>query len=162
MMTIYALNLLIGVSFAVFTVSAGLSRDTFQLTWPWPDGESWRVGGTHGHYGIMSSLDISSFMTDCKWRSKDNKCNETTPLIYAMHSGIVSDVTKCRMIITHPTGWAIKYYHMDDIRFKDGDYVSTSEVIGRYAGDYETALCNGGGSVGPHLHIVLERSKENT
>ena len=132
-----------------------VDRDGFQMTWPWPDGESWNVGGTHGHGRVWSALDFHDNLGKCWWK-KDRECIESTPLIYAMHSGTVSRATsKCNIRITHPSGWATNYYHMDDLKFENGDYVNNGEAIGRYAGDYETALCNGGRTTGPHLHLDL-------
>ena len=86
---------------------------------------------------------------------KNRECTESTPMLYAMHSGIVQDVTKCNLRIWHPSGWATDYYHMDDLKFNNGDNVQKGEAIGRYAGKYGTAVCDGGRSTGPHLHLSL-------
>ena len=129
-------------------------RDPFILNWPWPNGKSWRVGGTHSR--SWSSLDFSDGITKCSW-SRDQDCIVATPLVYSMHSGTVRSVSKCNIVIIHSSGWATQYYHMDDIKFKNGDYVKASQAIGRYAGDYKTALCDAGRTTGPHLHLSLKK-----
>ena len=136
--------------------------DSFKLTWPWPNGKSWKVGGTHGYRGVWSDLDPQDGLQSCRWNADtgDTGCKEeSVPLVYAMHSGVVSGVTKCNIRITHPSGWATQYYHMDDIKFKNGDNVEADQAIGVYAGDYETALCNRGRTTGPHLHLSLINAK---
>ena len=136
-------------------------REEFSLTWPWPVKEQWTVGGTHGHNQIWSGLDMNAFGGTCRWDNaacKDNGdcCVEATPNLLAMSSGTVSSViSKCQIRINHSSGWGISYYHMDDLKFKPGDYVQKGQVIGKYAGDYPTAICEGGKSAGPHLHMDL-------
>ena len=133
-----------------------LDRASFVLTWPWPSGESWAVGGTHGHGRVWSALDIYDGNGKCNWDEDDGGdkgCVESTPMLLAMHSGKVSGVTQCNLRITHPSGWATNYYHMDDIKVMNGEDVSAGQEIGRYAGKYNAALCSGGRTTGPHLHL---------
>ena len=138
-------------------------REDFSLTWPWPVKEQWWVGGTHGHNGIWSSLDIQSLDNHgCTWKNDDCKLRgdccvvDDVPDVLAMSSGTVSSViSKCAIRIVHSSGYGVKYYHMSDLRLKPGDYVQKGQAIGKYAGDYPTALCDGGKSEGPHLHMDL-------
>ena len=162
MTNIFGINILVAVAFAVSNASAGKGRNSIQLNWPWPDGESWNVGGTHGAMRegkyVWSALDINNFTEPrCRWNKAagDTGCVTSTSLIYAMHSGTASRVSKCGIRIVHPSGWATSYYHMDDIKFKNGDYIKADQAIGRYAGDYETAVCEGGGTSAPHVHVSL-------
>ena len=114
----------------------------FSMTWPWPEGEAWRVFGTHGYgsdHGIWSSLDMQHGNSSCDW-IHNRSCTEETPLVYSMFTGIVSFVTKCQVSIVHSTGWAIRYYHMDNITVRTKQTVQKNEPIGRYAGNYRTAL----------------------
>ena len=131
-----------------------LDRESFLLEWPWPTGESWQVGGTHGDGNVWSALDIKDGKGRCWWNSWNGYgCTESTPMLLAMHSGKVSGVTQCNLRITHSSGWGTNYYHMDDIKVRNGDDVMAGQEIGRYAGKYDVALCNGGRSTGPHLHL---------
>ena len=130
------------------------------MTWPWPEGEAWLVSGTHTYGGpgrskVWSSLDMLDGKGKCNWISNKN-CTEDTPLLYAMFSGKIGKmVTKCKLSIVHSTGWTVDYYHMDKIIVKPLQHVRKGQPVGRYAGNYKTALCHGGGSVKPHLHIDL-------
>lgn len=130
-------------------------HETFSLTWPWPIGHSWKVGRTHGQY--QSALDMYLGGHVCNWVSNPS-CTENTPYVYAMHSGIVSPYvshSRCSLRILHKSGMQTKYYHMDTQVFKAGTWIEKGQVIGKYAGDKATALCEGGMSTGPHLHIDL-------
>ena len=126
------------------------------MTWPWPEGESWRVSGTHHAItnGVWSSLDMLDGKGTCDWKV-DHSCTEDTPLVYSMFTGTVRSISKCQLTIVHSTGWGIKYYHMDKIMVKPQENVKRNQPIGRYAGDYKTALCHGGVTIKPHLHIDL-------
>ena len=127
------------------------------MTWPWPEGEAWRVSGTHdGPYneGVWSALDMLDGKGRCNW-IRNRNCTEDTPLVYSMFSGTVDFVTNCKLSIVHSTGWAIDYYHMDKIMLKPGQKIKKNQPIGRYAGNYKTALCHGGYTIKPHLHIDL-------
>ena len=146
-----------------------LDRESFILTWPWPIGESWGVGGTHGSDKVWSALDIYDGNGMCCWGDEKRcgegckestpscgkDCRESTPMLLAMHSGEVSGVTQCNLRITHSSGWGTNYYHMDDVKVRNGDVVTAGQEIGRYAGTYNVALCSGGWSTGPHLHLDL-------
>ena len=81
------------------------------MTWPWAEGEAWRVSGTHdGPYdeGTWSALDMLDGKGRCNW-IRNRNCTEETPLVYSMFAGTVSFVTKCKLSIVHKSGWAIDF-----------------------------------------------------
>ena len=130
--------------------------DNFSMTWPWMEGKSWRVGGTHyTTKGIPSALDVSESRGQCRWKY-DHTCVEpSTPQILAMHSGTVTRFSRCNIRITHSSGWATNYYHMDKLIHRSNQQVSQGDVIGRYADRYNNSICEGGKSFNAHLHFDL-------
>ena len=142
--------------------SRAYKQSEFRMTWPWPEGESWFVGGTHtmtgDKYGVFSALDVYAPGGVCSWEG-DNSCVENfTPQVTAMHSGKVNKISRCSLKIIHESGWATSYYHLDLLDYPNiqtGIIVKQGDIIGRYAGRYDVALCTGGTSTGPHLHFDL-------
>jgi LasA protease len=127
-------------------------RRAVSLKLPWSAGESWISGGTHSNTGfgsIWSSYDFQNpacFGWGC------------TANVTAAHSGTVANYpdSQCSVKIIHDSGeWQTRYYHMKDLRIRAGDYVNEGQVIGRYADDHKTAICDGGFSTGPHVHFTL-------
>ena len=132
-------------------------REDFSMTWPWPVGVKWRVGGTHGHNYVWSSLDVDDGNVKCDWRVDEGCVEDTTPLVYAMNSGTVRiEEDPCALNILHESGWGTSYYHTSDLMVSHGEQVQKGQPIGRYAGDKKTALCDDNGiTSAPHLHIGL-------
>ena len=124
------------------------------MNWPWPKGSKWvSFGGSHssdGNGNVHSSLDFWR-PTLCFFWGCD------TPWVYSAHSGRVANrpFSRCNVRIVHSSDWQTDYYHMDDLLVSPGQYVEQGQLLGRYANDYETATCNGGSSLGPHLHFSL-------
>ena len=126
------------------------------MTWPWPEGESWRVGATHDTTkSIWSALDFSLSQWDCRWIYNESCIEPYTPKVLAMHSGTVTRFSRCNVRITHSTGWAPNYYHMDDLTANNFSTIQQGESIGRYAKTYENSICEGGVSRNPHVHFDL-------
>ncbi|GAA6172987.1 elastinolytic metalloprotease LasA [Colwellia sp. KU-HH00111] len=118
---------------------------------PWSSGWSWVAGGAHGFDGgswPLSSLDFYYPGGNTGWGG--NK-----PYVYASHGGTVTWYSRCNMRITHASGLATNYYHMDNLQYGSGSYINAGTYIGTYANNKSAALCEGGQSTGPHLHISL-------
>ncbi|WP_440053856.1 M23 family metallopeptidase [Pseudoalteromonas sp. T1lg65] len=121
----------------------------FYLSFPWPSGYAWYSGGAHSNTGSgypYSSLDFNNGSGG--WGSN-------TPWVQAAHGGTVTRFSACNIRVTHASGYATQYYHMEDLRYRSGDVIAAGAWLGRYADDKSTALCQGGQSTGPHLHFSL-------
>ena len=59
------------------------------------------------------------------------------------------------MRVTHSSGIATNYYHMDNLQYASGSYINAGTYIGTYANTKSASLCEGGQSTGPHLHLSL-------
>ncbi|GAA0341514.1 M23 family metallopeptidase [Bowmanella denitrificans] len=121
----------------------------FSMNLPWSSGYAWYSGGAHSNTGSgypYSSLDFNNGSGG--WGSN-------TPWVQAAHAGTVSRYSSCNIRITHASGYATNYYHMSSLQYQSGDYVAAGAYIGRYASNYNQALCQGGQSSGPHVHFSL-------
>ena len=128
----------------------------FSLNWPWPIGRSWMVLGTHSTTGrgrTHSSFDMMNQVT-CDWENDRNCVSYSVP-IHSMHSGVVTIARTCNVRVMHPSGYQTNYYHLDNVRVYQGQQVHAGQEIAAYSGHYQTSLCEGGRSSGPHLHTTL-------
>jgi len=119
------------------------------LQLPWYQGYSWKSNGAHSHTGSgspYSSIDVSY-----DWPG----WGASTYSVAAAHGGRVSVLSRCQVRVTNANGWATNYYHMDNIRVTNGEIITANTKLGNYAGNRNTALCEGGSSTGPHLHFSL-------
>jgi hypothetical protein len=57
--------------------------------------------------------------------------------------------------VRHDSGWATRYYHLDQLTVSSGQSLLAGQQIGIYADNEEQALCQGGHSAGPHVHFAL-------
>lgn len=122
---------------------------SFSMQLPWPSGQGWYSGGAHSNTGSgypYSSLDFNNGSGG--WGSN-------TPWVQAAHAGTVTRYSSCNIRVTHSSGYATQYYHMDSLQYSSGDYVGQGAWLGRYANRYNQALCQGGQSSGPHVHFSL-------
>lgn len=134
---------------ARLTSQAAVSTPNLYL--PWTSGWSWKSGGAHGFDGStwpLSSLDFYYPGGNTGWGG--NK-----PAVYAAHAGTVTWYSRCNMRITHASGIATNYYHMDNLQYNSGSYINAGTYIGTYANTRSASLCEGGQSTGPHLHLSL-------
>lgn len=118
---------------------------------PWTSGYSFRAGGAHGFDGSswpLSSLDFYYPYGNTGWGG-------TKPNIYSSHGGTVTWFSRCNMRVTHSSGIATNYYHMDNLQYASGSYINAGTYIGTYANTKSASLCEGGQSTGPHLHLSL-------
>ncbi|NOU52749.1 M23 family metallopeptidase [Pseudoalteromonas sp. JBTF-M23] len=121
----------------------------FTMQLPWPSGYAWYSGGAHSNTGSgypYSSLDFNNGSGG--WGSN-------TPWVQASHGGTVTRYSSCSIRVTHPSGYATQYYHMDNLQYRSGDVISSGAWLGRYANNKNQALCQGGSSSGPHVHFSL-------
>lgn len=121
----------------------------FYMTFPWQSGSAWYSGGAHSNTGSgypFSSLDFNNGSGG--WGSN-------TPWVQASHGGQVTRYSACNIRVTHSSGYATSYYHMDNVQYNTGDVISAGAWLGRYANNYSAALCEGGQSSGPHVHWSL-------
>ncbi|WP_444995624.1 peptidoglycan DD-metalloendopeptidase family protein [Aliikangiella sp. IMCC44359] len=126
---------------------------TSLLQLPYPRSSTWYIGGSHTSTGSgnwpQSSLDMSSGSGG--WGS-----NTSNKWVSASAAGTVKVHSSCSMEIFHSGGWSTTYYHLSNIRYSNGAYVSKNAAIANYANNKNQALCNGGQSTGPHLHWSLK------
>ena len=122
---------------------------TNMLQLPWYQGYSWQSNGAHSHTGSgspYSSIDVSYDWPG--WGAQ-------TYSVAAAHGGRVSVLSRCQVRVTNANGWSTNYYHMDNVRVSNGETIAVNTKLGVYAGNRNTALCEGGSSTGPHLHFSL-------
>ena len=130
-------------------LAANALPPTNMLQLPWYQGYSWQSNGAHSHTGSgspYSSIDVSYDWPG--WGAQ-------TYSVAAAHGGRVSVLSRCQVRVTNANGWSTNYYHMDNIRVSNGETVTVNTKLGVYAGNRNTALCEGGSSTGPHLHFSL-------
>lgn len=122
------------------------------LQFPYPRGASWHVGGAHTNTGSgnypMSSLDMSR---GGGWGS-----NQSGNWVSASAGGSFKRHSSCFAEVVHSGGWSTTYYHMMNLQYGTGASVSANSRIGNPANTRAQALCNGGGSTGPHEHWSLK------
>ncbi|BBN82836.1 peptidase M23 [Pseudoalteromonas sp. A25] len=124
-------------------------QEHFTMQLPWPSGYAWYSGGAHSNTGSgypYSSLDFNNGSGG--WGSN-------TPWVQAAHGGTVTRYSSCSIRVTHSSGYATQYYHMDSLQYQSGDVISSGSWLGRYAYNKNQALCQGGSSTGPHVHFSL-------
>lgn len=115
---------------------------------PWPRGENWSGGGVHGG-GVKNALDFWSVYT--AWDG-----DTSNYWVSAAQKGVARVWSTCGMTVIHPNGWETFYYHLDNIQVSDYDEISSNEQISNYADNEEQALCTGGSSTGPHIHLNVK------
>lgn len=124
------------------------------LQFPFPLGQSWHIGGAHTNSGSgsypLSSLDMGR---GGGWGS-----NQSGVWVAASAGGQFKRHSSCFAEIVHADGWSTTYYHLMNIQYGTGQSVSKNTRFANPANTYAQALCNGGGSTGPHLHWSLKRN----
>ncbi|EOW2059895.1 elastinolytic metalloprotease LasA [Pseudomonas aeruginosa] len=128
---------------------AALAPPSNLMQLPRRQGYSWQPNGAHSNSG--SGYPYSSFDASYDWP----RWGSATYSVVAAHAGTVRVLSRCQVRVTHPSGWATNYYHMDQIQVSNGQQVSADTKLGVYASNINTALCEGGSSTGPHLHFSL-------
>ncbi len=114
---------------------------------PWPRGEFWAGGGVHGG-SIKNALDFWSIYRD--WGGDTSQF-----WVSAVQAGEARVWSSCSITVIHPNGWETSYYHLDNIQVSDRDIVLDNQALSNYADNEPQALCQGGFSSGPHLHLSV-------
>lgn len=113
---------------------------------PWEIGDTWSGGGAHGTN--HNALDF--------WGDWVPWGGDTTPYwVSAMQEGVARVWSTCSVSVVHPNGWVTGYYHLDRIQVDDFAPVQRNDLLSNYADNEEQAICDGGFSTGPHVHMSL-------
>jgi len=124
------------------------------LQFPFPVGESWAAGGTHGDTGggpPFSAMDF--WKTYLPWGA-----NLSNYWVSASTGGRVIRHSSCSVEVIDDSGWSSSYYHLDNVRVTTGQRVTRNTPLANYANNIGQALCNGGGSSGPHVHFSIKNN----
>lgn len=117
---------------------------------PWEIGDTWIGNGAHSDSGgpVRNALDF--WAENSRWGA-----DVSDSWVTAMQSGTVRVWSSCSMSVIHPNGWETSYYHLDNIQVEDRQQVRRNDRLANYADNRNQALCNGGFSDGPHVHVAL-------
>lgn len=114
---------------------------------PWEIGDTWSGGGAHG--SSHNSLDF--------WGDWVPWGGDTTPFwVAAMQEGVARVWSSCSVSVVHPNGWVTSYYHLDHVQVADFAYVQRNNRLANYADNEAQAICDGGWSTGPHVHMSIK------
>jgi LasA protease len=128
------------------------------LRLPWLVGQrNWLFGGVHSNSGGCSSQSCASprAALDVYRPSGGWDSDTSAARILAAHSGTVTVFSSCNVRVTHANGWATGYYHLSNVQVANGATVYAGQFIANYANTQAQAICQGGSSSGPHLHLSL-------
>lgn len=129
------------------------------LDLPYDHTRGWFFGGVHTWTGDNNGSPMSSIDLARSWNSNWGD-DLTGDWVAAAHDGIVTRYSSCFIRITHSSGWATDYYHLDNTQFNTGDEVRAGDKISNYADTLAQAICQGGHSQGPHVHFALVKDGE--
>ena len=124
------------------------------LQFSFPVGETWAAGGTHSDTGgseIYSSMDF--WKVHEPWGS-----NTSNYWVSASTGGRAVRHSSCSVEVIDDSGWSTSYYHLDHVQITTGQRVARNQRLANYANNINQALCNGGGSSGPHVHFSLKNN----
>ena len=126
------------------------------LDLPFDKPQAWQFNGVHTWTGdddgsAMSSIDFTRSWTQ-GWGD-----DTASDWVTSAHDGEVTVYSSCFIQIQHDSGWATRYYHLDNIQLSTGQRIQAGERLANYANQRDQALCSGGSSTGPHLHFALLR-----
>ncbi|MBE3040643.1 MAG: peptidoglycan DD-metalloendopeptidase family protein, partial [Chloroflexi bacterium] len=127
------------------------------LQLPYPRRESWTFGGVHSNLANdsdpvnfpMSSLDFSRGWP--AWGA-----DTSSMWVVAAAAGVPTVISSCNVHIQHSDGWMTTYYHLDNVQ-TFGATINQNERVAIAANSLSQAVCNGGGSTGPHVHFSLKQ-----
>jgi len=119
---------------------------TPRFSLPWTDGTVWRMtGGPHSNTGRgrpWSSIDFAGPVA-----------GKSYP-VRAAASGYVTRPCPNWVEIRHGNGWQTSYYHLTNIKVRNGQYVKRGTVLGFTS----THAGCGGSATGPHVHFSIKHN----
>jgi LasA protease len=128
------------------------------LRLPWLAGQTgWSFNGVHSNTGGCASPACASPRSAIDfsrgWPVWGTSTDDAPVL--AAHGGIVDVFSSCNVRVTNANGWATNYYHLSNVLVTNGQTVVVGQPIAKYSSTQAQALCQGGSSTGPHVHLVL-------
>jgi murein DD-endopeptidase MepM/ murein hydrolase activator NlpD len=126
------------------------------LDLPFSRPQNWQFNGVHTWTGDDDGSPMSSIDLVRSWSIHWGE-DTSGDRVSAAHDGEVTVLSRCFVQVQHDSGWATRYYHMDNLQVETGQRVQAGDFLGNYANDEEQALCSGGHSSGPHVHFALQK-----
>jgi LasA protease len=116
--------------------------------------QAWQFNGVHTWTGNEDGTALSSIDFVRSWSTRwgDDTSGDR---VSAAFDGLVTVYSSCFVQVQHDSGWATRYYHMDNLQVENGQRVLAGDLLGNYANNKSQALCSGGHSTSPHLHFAL-------
>ena len=140
---------------------AAVSETAPLMDLPYLPPQAWQFNGVHTWSGDEDGTALSSIDFVRSWSTRwgDDTAGEW---VAAAFDGLVTVFSSCFVQVQHDSGWATRYYHMDNLQVENGQRVMAGDLLGNYANDKTQALCSGGHSTGPHLHFALLKDGQYT
>ncbi len=137
-------------------VEAAAPVDFLRL--PWLAGQTgWSFNGVHSNSGscpsVVCAAPRSAIDFSRGWPVWGT--NTDNAPVLAAHGGTVTVFSSCNLRIVNANGWATNYYHLNNVIVTTGQNVVVGQPIANYSSTQAQALCDGGSSTGPHVHMVL-------
>jgi LasA protease len=128
------------------------------LRLPWLVGQTgWSFNGAHSNSGSCATATCASPRSSIDfsrgWPVWGTSTDDAPVL--AAHGGTVTVFSSCNVRVTNTNGWATNYYHLSNVLVTTGQTVVVGQPIASYSSTREQALCQGGSSTGPHVHLML-------
>lgn len=117
---------------------------------PWEIGDTWAGGGAHGSTGSGTQNALDFWGEYRPWGQDVSQW-----WVAATDRGTVRVWSSCGMAIIHANGWVTDLYHLDAIQVTDMQPVERNTRLAHYANTEAQALCAGGSSTGPHVHMAI-------
>jgi LasA protease len=127
-------------------LSAAGGRGQPRFSLPWTDGTVWRVtGGPHSNVGRGKPWSSIDFAGPVAGRSYP---------VRAAAAGVVVRPCPNWVQIKHGNGWESSYYHLTNIKVREGQYVKRGQLLGWTS----TRAGCGGSATGPHVHFSIKHN----
>lgn len=140
-------------------VEQGNSSTSFELTLPWPEGETrWLTGGPHT-FTMGSGVSTQEIKPELDFAPAEvRNCNNPNLTlenyrINASASGKVTNVGKGIIDIDHENGYSSRYVHVGDVQVTEGDKVNRGDDIAALS----CITPDGGSTTGVHLDFSVRR-----
>jgi LasA protease len=138
-------------------ISAAAAPANF-LRLPWLAGQTgWSFNGVHSNTGGCTNpvcgIPRAAIDFSRGWPAWGTSTDDAPVL--AAHDGTISVFSSCNVRVVNANGWATNYYHLSNVVVTNGQTVVVGQPIANYSSTQAQALCQGGSSTGPHVHLVL-------